>query len=157
MAEIVFEAEPGAEQGAPPMHVPRGALVLGGAMIGFTILLAASARLFGFGAFHDTLAREVTSRELQFVDMPSGGVRVLDAPGHAVVAELQPGTNGFLRGALRTLTHARRVNGIGAAPPFRLVRYTDGRLILIDPSTQQRVTITSFGPTQVEAFDRLLR
>ena len=40
--------------------------------------------------------------------------------------------------------------------PFRLVRYVDGRLVLHDPATKQSVTVTSFGQTQVESFDRLL-
>jgi putative photosynthetic complex assembly protein len=61
-----------------------------------------------------------------------------------------------LRGALRALTRERALAKIGRQQPFRLVRYADGRLVLHDPATKQQVTITSFGPTQIEAFDRLL-
>jgi hypothetical protein len=37
------------------------------------------------------------------------------------------------------------------------VRYVDGRLVLIDPVTTQHVTISSFGTTQIESFDNLLK
>jgi len=58
---------------------------------------------------------------------------------------------------LRALTRSRMAAGIGHAEPFRLVRYTDGRLVLHDDATRQQVTITSFGPTQIESFDNLLK
>ena len=45
---------------------------------------------------------------------------------------------------------------IGPATPFVLTRYEDGRLVLDDPATKASVTISSFGPTQIAAFDTLL-
>lgn len=154
---IHFEDEPGARPGAPPMRVPKPALVMAAALVLFTFALAASARWFGFGAFRERADVAVLhERQLRFADADDGGIVVRDAATDSVAAHLEPGTNGFLRGAMRALTRDRRAAGIGAEPPFRLVRYADGRLVLHDPATGRSVTITSFGPTQVEAFDRLL-
>lgn len=139
------------------MRVPKGALVMAAGLIAVVFALAISARLFGFGAFRETATAVVQQRALRFSDLPGGGIRVMDATTNQVAAELAPGTNGFLRGALRALTRSRELASIGREQPFQLIRYTDGRLVLQDPATGHHVTISSFGPTQVESFDRLLR
>jgi putative photosynthetic complex assembly protein len=153
---IHFEPEPGARADAPPMRVPTGALYMAGALVAVVFALAVAARVFGFGAFRERPSAVIAERTLRFADERDGGIRVTDGTTGAVAAALPPGTNGFVRGALRTLTRARALAGIGDTQPFRLARYADGRLVLHDPATGQHVTITSFGPTQVESFDRLL-
>jgi len=155
---IHFEPEPGERPGgAPPMKVPRAALIGGGALIVFVIGLAASARLFGFGVVRETSTAVQSERTLFFADATDGGILVTDAATHQEAAHIEPGTGGFLRGSLRALTRARSLAHIGREVPFRLVRYTDGRLVLEDPSTGQHITVTSFGPTQVASFDQLLK
>jgi putative photosynthetic complex assembly protein len=154
---IHFEPEPGARPGAPAtMNVPKPALIMAGALVVVVFALAISARVFGFGAFHEATSAVLAERQLTFTDAKDGGIFVEDAQTHAVAAHLPPGSNGFIRGALRALTRERALAGIGRELPFRLVRYTDGRLVLLDPATTQHITITSFGPTQIEAFDQLL-
>ncbi|MCC6432661.1 MAG: photosynthetic complex assembly protein [Gemmatimonadaceae bacterium] len=154
---IHFEPEPGARPGAPGMQVPRPALIMAGMLIVFVIGLAASAKWFGFGADREVATTVLMQRELQFADAADGGIVVTDAVTKQQAAVIDPGTNGFLRGALRALTRTRASSGIGRDIPFKLIRYTDGRLVLLDPATSQHVTITSFGHTQVESFDRLLQ
>jgi putative photosynthetic complex assembly protein len=139
------------------MVVPKPALYMAGALVLLVITLAASARLFGFGAFREVATTVQVQRDLRFSDAADGGIIVMDANTNQQSALLQPGTNGFLRGALRALTRDRALAGIGHDTPFRLVRYTDGRLVLIDLATKRSVTITSFGHTQVESFDKLLQ
>lgn len=157
MSPIHFEPEPGARTDAPPLQVPKPALVMAAALIVVVFTLALSARVFGFGAFAEQPPSAViAARQLTFTDASDGGILVVDATTKAVAASLPPGTNGFLRGALRALTRGRSMAGIGREAPFQLVRYADGRLVLSDPMTKRSVTITSFGATQVEAFDRLL-
>jgi len=154
---IHFEPEPGARPGGNhPLNVPKPALVMAAAMIVVVFSLAISARLFGFGAFKETAVAVLAERQLTFTDVKDGGIIVEDATTHAIAAQLPPASNGFLRGALRALTRERNLAGIGREQPFRLVRYVDGRLVLHDPATTQSVTITSFGETQIESFDRLL-
>ncbi len=138
------------------MHVPKPALYMAAALIVVVFSMAISARVFGFGAFREMPSVVLAERQLTFTDAKDGGILVEDAQTHVLAANLPPSTNGFLRGALRALTRARALAGIGREQPFRLVRYVDGRLVLHDPATTQHVTITSFGPTQIEAFDQLL-
>jgi putative photosynthetic complex assembly protein len=155
---IHFEPEPGARPGADPtMNVPCPALIMAGVLVVFVLGLAISARVFGVGGDREKATTVLFQRDLQFTDAPDGGIIVTDASTKKESTRLSPNTNGFLRGALRALTRSRHSAGIGRDIPFRLVRYTDGRLVLLDPATKQHITITSFGPTQVESFDILLR
>jgi putative photosynthetic complex assembly protein len=153
---IHFEQEPGARAGARGLSVPKPALISAAVLVVFVFALAISARFFGFGAFKETSTAVLAERSLRFVDVPGGAITVMDATTNTVAAELPPATNNFLRGAMRALTRERRLASIGPNIPFRLVRYVDGRLVLHDPATKASVTVTSFGQTQVESFDRLL-
>lgn len=156
--EIVFEPEPGERPGgAPPLVVPKPALQMAGLLILTVFGLAVAARFFGFGAFREMPTTILIERTLRFEDAPDQGITVIDAATNTVAVVLAPGSNGFLRGALRALTRSRKAAGIGQTEPFRLVRYTDGRLVMHDDATGQQVTVTSFGPTQIESFDNLFK
>ena len=67
-----------------------------------------------------------------------------------------PGTNGFLRGVLRGLAQERLRQDAGAATPFVLTRWSDGRLSLTDPVTGRSVYLEAFGPSNVALFAALL-
>ena len=66
------------------------------------------------------------------------------------------GTNGFIRGALRALAGGRRRAGHSPSAPFLLTAWDDGRLTIEDPTTGERIAVSSFGPTQVQSFLALL-
>jgi putative photosynthetic complex assembly protein len=72
-----------------------------------------------------------------------------------LVASVQ-GEQGFLRGALRALSRERRARGLGPEQPFELIARPDGRLTLVDPVTEQRIDLESFGPTNAGKFATLL-
>jgi len=93
-------------------------------------------------------------RALNFEDRADGSIAVLASPGRVEVARLQ-GEQGFARGALRTLAHARLRQGQGPAQPFLLTGYANGRLTLSDPATGERIALESFGPTNAGVFARL--
>jgi len=135
---------------------PRSALIGATVLLGFTLLTAALGRVSGFGTtqFLDVPAVEV--RELRFEDRNDGGVAVYDAGNEHLVEVLAPGTNGFARGALRGLARERKRLAIGAEAPFRLVRWSDGRLSLEDPETGRRIDLGAFGPTNAGVFARLV-
>jgi len=155
---IHFEPEPGARTDGPSsMNVPKPALIMAAVLVVLVFSLAASARVFGFGAFRESTSAVLAQRDLRFTDAADGGIVVTDARTNQQAALLLPQTNGFLRGTLRALTRERALAGIGREVPFQLIRYADGRLVLNDPATSQHITITSFGHTQVEDFDRLMR
>jgi putative photosynthetic complex assembly protein len=135
---------------------PRGALLGAAALVAATIALAAAARWGGLGVTQVPAAEAVAARDLRFDDRADGAVVVHDARTGELVDVGPPGTNGFLRGALRGLARERRMHGIGSEPPFRLASRADGRLILEDPSTGRRIALDAFGPTNAGAFGRLL-
>ena len=50
----------------------------------------------------------------------------------------------------------RRRQGLDALAPFTLRRHTDGRVVLLDPLTTQRIDLVSFGPSNHAVFARLI-
>jgi len=79
---------------------------------------------------------------------------VKDFPQGAVIARFE-GEQGFMRGTLRAMARERRSRNLGPELPFDLVAHGQGRLTLIDPSTQYRIDLESFGPTQLAMFAQL--
>lgn len=93
-------------------------------------------------------------RDLQFRDVSGGDIVVLDHRTGQQVARFT-GEQGFLRSSLRALARERHREGMSADAPFLLIGRTDGRLTLQDPSTQQRIDLESFGPSNAAVFARL--
>jgi putative photosynthetic complex assembly protein len=58
---------------------------------------------------------------------------------------------------MRGLAHDRKSRGIGAAPPFLLSRWNDGRLALEDTATRRQIDLDAFGSSNKDAFAQLLR
>ena len=143
---------------------PRAALIGAGALVGFTLLATAAVRLHVVPGPRTTaearVARHVTvieERSLRFLDQKNGAVLVEDVGRGTVATVIQPGTNnGFIRGVLRGLARDRKLRGIGQQPPFKLTHYNDGELTLTDTSTGRAIDLGSFGPTNYDAFGRLL-
>ena len=135
---------------------PRGALLGAAALISVALLAAAAGRLAGTVTAETATAAPVQVRELWFRDRGDGAVFVYDARDQRLVQVLAPGSNGFLRGVLRGLARERRRQDLGPQPPFRLTRWDDGALSLEDLATGRRIDLQAFGPTNAEAFARLL-
>lgn len=135
---------------------PRGALLGAAGLVLLALLAAAAGRLAGLAPTLVPQAQPVTSIELRFADQADGSVAVYaEADGH-LVELLPPGSNGFVRGVLRGFARERRRNEVGQAPPFRLTRWSDGRLSLADATTGRTVELEAFGPTNLAAFAGLL-
>ena len=99
----------------------------------------------------------VAAVRLYFEDRDDGSVVVIDAGNGVVLDTLEPGSNGFLRGAMRTFVSARRASDIGAEMPFVLEEMPNGQLLLRDPATGRLIDLRAFGPTNAEAFGRFLK
>ena len=93
-------------------------------------------------------------RSLRFDDTPTGDIAVTDTATGQTVATFE-GQQGFLRGSLRALARSRQRAGQGPEQPFVLTGHTDGRLVLLDPVTGDRINLESFGPTNAAVFARL--
>ncbi len=141
------------QDGAIPRSMVLGAL----ALTAFSVVLAGfgSAGLIG-GADRGERVGIAETRSIVFVDRDDGGVEVLESGRAAPLAVLAPGTNGFVRGALRGLVRERKRRLIGPETPFLLMRRTDGRLVLEDRATGAVIDLAAFGPSNAEPFIRLM-
>lgn len=101
-------------------------------------------------------AAAVVTRDLLFVDRPEGGVAVYDAREKRQLDVLAPGSDGFVRGVLRSIARERRGHGLGPTVPVRLAARNNGDLTLEDPATGRLIHLTAFGPTNTAAFARFL-
>ena len=132
---------------------PGHAIVI---VLGLVVAIAVLARQTGMGVLRMPEPAIVQYRDLRFTDRADGSVGILDATTGAIVLILEPGQGGFIRGVLRGRARERRLDGFGSEPPFRLALHSDGRLTLEDMATKIKIVISSFGPSNVEAFARLL-
>ena len=142
---------------AHAISLPRGTLVAAAALVGFSLVTVAAARLLHWRGTSTPPATIVTALHLNFVDRANGSIEVRDADhGQLLIYQVPPETNGFMRGVLRGLARARRNEHLGQAPPFTLTRWSDGRLSLADPQTGHSVPLEVFGPSNSRPFALLL-
>jgi len=141
---------------APQRHdvLPRGVLLAIAVLVLVSLAGTALVRLSGIN-IREPDAATIATRDLRFDDAPDGSVIITDASTGQPAARIT-GEQGFLRGTLRALARERKRRGEGAGPRFRLLARADGRLTLLDPVTQQRIDLESFGPTNAAVFARLL-
>jgi putative photosynthetic complex assembly protein len=135
---------------------PRGPLIGAAVLLGVALAAVATVRLTGTGVMHVPDAAAVARIDVRFSDRADGGIDVHDARDNRLVAEVAPGTNGFLRGTLRGLARDRKLEHLGRETPFRLTGRADGRLTLEDPATGRRIDLEAFGPTNAGVFARML-
>ena len=133
---------------------PRAPLVGLFAVVGLSLVLAATGRMTNIGAT-PVAGTVVAARDLHFTDGADGSVVVTDARDGAPVQVLT-GENGFIRGTLRGLARTRKSEGIGPEGAFHLAAWDDGRLTLDDPATGRHIELEAFGSTNTAVFARLL-
>lgn len=134
---------------------PRAALMAGAGLMLAALAAAGAARFADVGVTRLPTLPAVQSRAIAFADRNDGAVVVTERAGETV-AVVPPGEGGFLRGVMRGFARDRKLRGIGPEAPFELMRRTDGRLSLTDPSTGRVVELDAFGPANVAVFARLL-
>jgi putative photosynthetic complex assembly protein len=143
--------------------VPRPALWLAGALVGFALLSTAVVRIgqvppaaspvLERAAAH---AAPVAEARLRFLDRADGGVSIERVGGGVTI--LPPGSHsGFIRGVMRGLARDRRMRGLDAAAPFVLTEWTDGGLSLADTATGRVIELNGFGVDNRAAFAALLK
>ena len=139
------------------LPVPNPTLPLAVKLIGSMLLLILLA--IGFARWQGISDKQadaatIWQRDLVFADGPQGSVIVKDAQSQTEIAQFE-GEQGFLRSTLRALVRERKRQNIGPDAPMQLLGRADGRLTLLDPSTQQRIDLEAFGPRNASVFARL--
>ena len=128
--------------------------MMAGSILVVAVLGTFAAHHEGAGAMQPT-ATLVAERTLRFEDRADGAVLVINAENNKTIA-VMTGQSGFLRGTLRGFARTRKMDHIGEIQPFQLSSWSDGRLILKDPSTGRYVDVESFGQTNEAVFGQLL-
>jgi putative photosynthetic complex assembly protein len=144
--------------------VPRGALVIAGGLVLFTLAATAAVRVTGAPPSASPSlvraeegARPVATRLLGFADRADGAVVITDLTTRKVVQTIEPGgETGFVRGVMRGLARDRKMRGIGNAPGFELTLWGNGQLSLTDTATKRELELGGFGGTNRAAFASLL-
>jgi putative photosynthetic complex assembly protein len=128
------------------------------AVILATVISVAGARVGGIpaAATPDFVDPPVAVRMLNFLDQPDGSVLVKDAATGDVAARVAPGTNGFLRGALRGVARLRRIDAGDMTAPFVLARWSNRHITLEDPTNGTKIDLLAFGPTNRAVFEAFL-
>lgn len=131
---------------------PRWVLISVGSLLAFSLVSVGLVRITGNGP--DQLAGAVVEvRALRFEDRSNGAVAVIDGKTGKLIEEVT-GEQGFLRGTVRALARERHSRQLGSEIAFELMASADGRLVLSDPATGQKVELASFGPTNAAVFAR---
>lgn len=146
-------------------RLPRGALMLAGALVAFALTLTATMRIAHVPPAASPVSLRaaghvapVRSRSLRFIDEADRGVRIEDAGTGRTASTIVPGQQtGFIRGVMRGLARERRMHGIGSGPPFTLTQWRDGELSLTDTATGRSIELDAFGSTNRAAFAALLQ
>ncbi len=137
-----------------PLVTP-GVLRAVGALL-LTVLLAVGAVRWSGLEIREPDAPSMQVLALRFLDLPDGSIDVRNGQTNERITVVE-GEAGFLRGALRVLSHDRIRRGLGDESPFELHHRQDGRLTLLDPKTGMRLDLESFGPQHAGSFARLLK
>lgn len=137
-------------------QIPRGLLITVATMLVLCIGLAAGARRARLAAGPPPAPPARSEIGLRFADRPDGAIAVLEAASGQELDSIAPRSDGFIRGVLRGLLRARRIDSLDRDAPFVLARAASGRLQLSDPLTGRRIDLDSFGPTNAAAFARFL-
>lgn len=151
--EIQFEERPEA------MRVPKPLLIGAAVLMTATMALSGTSRVTGAGGTRiaaPTAAQTVAARDVRIADRADGAVVVTDAATGQEVHVVAPGSNSFIRGALRGLAFDRRKNHVGPEAPFHIALGTDGRLTFQDPSTGDVLDLDAYGADNAREFATLL-
>jgi putative photosynthetic complex assembly protein len=144
--------------------VPRGAVIGAAVMLLFVMALTGAVSLGLLPQSANPVASRasqnveaVQTRELRFADRADGAVVVSDAGTGETVKVIEFGQGGFLRATMRRMAKARVAAGIGAEPPFKLIRWEHGALSLNDPETGRDAEIYGFGADHTKVFADMLK
>jgi len=144
--------------------LPRGTLIIAGALVLFAFTATAVVRIADIPAAASPVALRATdhialvaSRNLRFIDRADGAVVIEDTDRGGTASVIEPGQQtGFIRGVMRGLARERRMRGIGDQPPFNLSLWRDGELSLTDSATGRSIELTAFGSANRASFLALL-
>lgn len=141
---------------ARPDSFPKGVLMGIGALMLFSIGVAATTRFSHQNHVTMPPTTALQTRDLAFRDLADGGIDITDANTGALITTVQPKTGGFVRGIMRGLIREHRLWDKPSGTSFCLTRWADGRLSIEDPATHESFELEAFGTTNEKVFAAFL-
>lgn len=128
-----------------PLLIGAGLLILG------SLLLAYLGRGSQFSEVVMPDTHIVAAYEVRLLKNDDGTIAVYLNDGTPLeVISIEKA--GFVNGVLRGFSRGRTLGKVPADVPFSLIRYTDGRFVLVDTGTGERVALDVFGPSNAAVF-----
>ncbi|MEM9177975.1 MAG: photosynthetic complex assembly protein PuhC [Myxococcota bacterium] len=140
----------------PQQPFPNGVAIAAGFLVVVAILASGIARWTDLGTVRLPRQHAISSVQLAFEDRADGSVAIVDFESARDRRVLAMGEGGFIRSAVRGLARERTRRGLGSDSPFELVRWSDGRISLVDPETGRSIEVDAFGPDNARPFRELL-
>lgn len=135
---------------------PKGVLYAAGALVLFSLTVAFVGRATGIGTQSLPVADAVQVFEVRFVDHGAEGLEMRSARSGELLSVLRTGEDGFIRGLLRSMNRTRKLEGQAQDAPFQFTRWSDGRVSVHDPSTDDTIQVMGFGATHSHTIQRLM-
>jgi putative photosynthetic complex assembly protein len=139
-----------------PQPFPKAALYGAAALIVFTFALAAFSRLTGSKMDWVPDADSAVTRDVRFGTAADGAIVISDAKTGQVLGSYAHETNAFVRSVAHGLEIERGLVHGAKDQPYRITRWSDGRVTVDDPVSGRSVELGAFGQSQVQTFSKLL-
>ena len=136
--------------------IPPAILIGGGLVMAVSLLMVTSARVGLTPHQHRPVAARVESLDFKVRSEAAGVEGVYAASDGRRVAALAARGDDFLPSLVDKLRQERRLRGVGGDAPFRLVRWSDGRVSMQDPTTGRELNLESFGSVNEANAARLI-
>ncbi|MEM1111271.1 MAG: photosynthetic complex putative assembly protein PuhB [Pseudomonadota bacterium] len=123
----------------------------------FTVATVLLVQLNKSGPLAPPPPEPLTTYNLQFNDAGDDRIAIVDVSADQTITYVEPGKDGLIRGALRGLERARKMNGNPVDAPLQLVVWDSGRTTLSDLVLDEHIPIDSFGAMGPGAVSALLQ
>ena len=98
----------------------------------------------------------IAQRSVEALTTEDGSLRVRDLASGALL-DVYPGDkDSFVRGVFHSLVTYRHLQRVADAAPYRIAELSDGRVLLVDPSTSTTIDLEGFGSSNASKFTALL-
>jgi putative photosynthetic complex assembly protein len=133
----------------------RGALIGAIGLVVLTLVLVFADQAADAVRGEQTTTSPETALRLRFEDLPEGAVAIYRHADGERLLRLSAEESSFLRTVVRSLVDRRERAEIPSALPFDLIRWSDGTMVLADPTNGQYMPLNGFGRDNERAFRRL--
>ncbi|MEM1190191.1 MAG: photosynthetic complex assembly protein PuhC [Pseudomonadota bacterium] len=128
-----------------------------GILVLIALVATLTARLTGYKPQSVAPSPVVETRLLVFTDVSRGVIEISDDDDGELLLRIGPGEEAFLRSVVRGLARQRRAIMDRRDIPFVLERLADGRLVISDAVSGERIQLNAFGAPNLAVFYKLLR